>query len=194
MLFHGEFDSEETELNWTEMGDLSAIWPQCQELRRVHLRAGGMAIGPISLPKCESFEIETGGLDAESLAFICKAEWPELHTLDLWLGPEGTAESSLAETLHPLLAGSGVPKLRRLALKNTHAGTEVITLLAASRLLPQLEVLDVSMSDLDLDVLREHAAKLSHLQKLILGADDLEPDELPLTNVVWEDRYGPVYE
>ena len=195
-LFIGDFEMEESELNWVATDDLSPIWPMCQALREVTLRAGTIDCGPISLPSCVSFSTITGGLDATSLGHIVRADWPELVELSLQIGTEGDADLNNRAMLAPLLGAVRVPKLKKLALKNTRQGEAVLAVLAESKLLAQLEELDVSMSTVEdegFEILEEHRDRFKHL-KITLGGEDTDPREIPDLNITWEERYGPVYE
>jgi uncharacterized protein (TIGR02996 family) len=200
-LFIGDFEMEASELNWRTWraratDDLSPIWPMCQALREVTLRAGTIDCGPISLPKCVSFSTITGGLDAVSLGHIVRADWPELVELSLQIGIAGDADLNNRAILAPLFDAAHVPKLKKLALKNTRQGDAVLAALAESKLLAQLEELDVSMSTVEdegFEILEEHRDRFKHL-KITLGGEETEPREIPDLTITWEERYGPVYE
>jgi hypothetical protein len=80
---------------------------------------------------------------------------------------------------------------------NSGSGDDVIRRVAESKLLRQLEVLDVSMSlvgDEGFAVLEQHRDRFAHLHKIVLGGADTAPRDIPGLNVIWGERYGPVYE
>jgi uncharacterized protein (TIGR02996 family) len=192
-LFLGDYHSEECELNWSGLQDLAPLWPACRELRDLTLRGGSMHVGPIDLPKLVTLSTITGNLDRESLGHIGRAAWPELVELSIQLGAEGTTD---IEMLAPIFAAERVPKLRTLRIWNSNAGDTVLAHIVESKLLEQLEVLDVSMSTFEngIEPLVLHPARFQQLRQLVIGGEELEPRELPGINVVWSDRYGPVYE
>jgi uncharacterized protein (TIGR02996 family) len=196
-LYFGDFDRDECELNWTSLGDISALWAAVPDLRDLKLRAGDMTLGPLHLPKLDSLEIVTGGLDAKSLGHIAAADWPSLARMVVQTGAEGVGSP---EALAPLWAGERVPKLRHLGITNCTFTDSVVELVAESKLLAQLEVLDLSMGTLGepgFATLARHRDRFAHLQRLVLGGEDTEPREVLAgtpVQVVWEDRYGPVYE
>ncbi|MEO8705571.1 MAG: hypothetical protein ABI867_36410 [Kofleriaceae bacterium] len=166
-LFIGEFAQEECELNWTDLGDLTPLWPMVPELRELTLRGGTMAIGSIDLPKLETLTTITGGLPHDSLAAIAAASWPALHTLSLHVGMQSEGAAGDVSVLAPLLAGDRVPKLRTLGIVNCEFVDELLVLLAESPLLPRLEALDVSlgtMSDAGVQTLLQHADRFAHLR------------------------------
>lgn len=167
-LFLGDFVSEETELNWSEIGDISSLWPMVPALRRLILRSGTMTLGAIDLPKLERLETITGGMSADSARHIAQASWPSLVELSLQYGPESTA--TLAD-VEPLLHGARLPKLRHLGITNFGATDELCELLPRCEILPQLAVLDLSMgtlSDAGAATLQRHAPAFAHLERLVV--------------------------
>jgi hypothetical protein len=163
----------------------------CQDLRDVTLRGGSMTIGSISLPNATSFSTITGGLSSAALGDIASADWPELVELSVQIGSRGTMDLA---PLKPLLDAERVPRLKKLGLKNTRAGDDVLRALAGSKLLRQLEELDVSMSLVEEQGFEVLDERFAHLKKLRLGGHDVDERELPGLNVVWGERYGPVFE
>ena len=103
------------------------------------------------------------------MSSVVGATWPALERLVLRFGDSedygGTCELGDVE---PLLATS-MPKLRHLALGNAGFVNDLVPLIAASPLLRQLTVLDLSMGTLDdtgAQALIEHAARFAHLQRI----------------------------
>jgi hypothetical protein len=196
-LFLGDFDPDECELNWASIGDVSSLWAAVPDLQHLTLRSGDMVIGPLHLPKLESLDIITGGLDVKSLGHIAAAEWPSLAKLIVQTGAEGVGSP---DALAPLWSGERVPKLRHFGITNCTFTDSVVALLAESKLLAQLEVVDLSMGTLGepgFATLERHRDRFAHLQRLVLGGEDTEPRDVLVgtrVQIVWEDRYGPVYE
>ena len=168
-LYLGDFSSEETELNWSSIGDLSALWPQLPALRVLSLRSGSMTVGAIDLPKLERLATITGGLSAESALHIASASWLSLVELSLQYGPESSA--SLAE-VRPILDGPArFPRLRSLGITNFGETDELCDWLPESKILPQLEVLDLSMgtmSDAGAAALQRNRDRFAHLKQLVV--------------------------
>jgi uncharacterized protein (TIGR02996 family) len=140
-LILGDFYSEETELNWSHMGDLSPMYPAMPALRSLTLRSGSMQIGAIDLPHLETLEIITGGLDIGSLASICAASWPALTSLSIQLGAE---DSFTLAHLAPILDGRRFPKVTHLGLGNSLISDDICRGLAGSAIAQQLVSLDLS--------------------------------------------------
>lgn len=87
-LFLGDFDPDETELNWSDLGNLEPMYKAIPNLETLTLRSGRMKLGKIDLPNLRELRIITGGFDTKSLASICNAKWPKLETLNIQLGNE----------------------------------------------------------------------------------------------------------
>ena len=171
-LFVGNYAyPEQTEISWTEVGDLSAVLACFPRLREYGVRGGQMQLGKLAHTQLERLTLESGGLNHEALRSVMEAELPRLRELELWLGDVGYgAEASVAD-LQPLLAGrfAGLEVLR---LRNTELSDALVPALAASELLPRLRVLDLSMGTLHgpgVAQLLEHAARFRHLERLDLS-------------------------
>ncbi|WP_375745015.1 WGR domain-containing protein [Corallococcus interemptor] len=169
-LFIGDFEfPDETEISWTQVGDLKAlykVYPQLQELR---VRGGEIGFGKIDLPELRSFTVETGGLHQGAVKEIVKAKWPKLESLEIWFGQENYGASGGVKDLQPLLDAEGVPALRKLGLRNAEFTDELCAALPRSKILAQIEALDLSMgtmSDAGADTLAQNAKAFAHLKTL----------------------------
>ncbi len=173
-LMLGDFDRDECELNWSTIGDLSALWPAVPNLTKLWLRSGAMGLAGIHLPRLEELQTITGGLSASSARAIADAAWPALVRLSLQYGPESDAG---IDDVMPLLAGDKLPKLRHLGITNFGDTDAVCEALPKSGMLPQLAELDLSMgtmSERGLAVLLREAKKLAHLARI-----DVDDNYLP---------------
>ena len=205
-LVLGDFGYEDCELNWTDLGDLSELWAATPNLRSLTLRGGHMRLGPIHLPRLEQLDTITGGLDPVSLGHLAAAAWPELVELALQIGVGHEGAATTADGLEPLFDAARVPKLRRLGLTNCEFTDTLCERLAGSKLLAQLEELDLSMGSISqagFDAIEAQRDRFAHLKKLTVGPifddDRAEVGRPPVlagapVQVVWDDRYGPVYE
>ncbi len=154
-LILGDFHSEETELNWSNLGDISSIYRAVPNLRRLTLRSGSMTVGAIELPKLEELTIVSGGFDRESLSQICNADWPALTTLSIQLGRD---EVFTLADLMPIFDGTRFPKVTRLGLGNSTFTDEICRGLASSAIASRLTSLDLSKGTLGDDGARALAA------------------------------------
>lgn len=176
-LEFNQFDVETQEISWVEFGDFSRLWRRVPSLEHLHIKSGaGGVLGAIEAPKLKRFIRESGGLRATELSRMVEARWPMLEHLEVWLGSSSYGADTSVDDVRPLLTGE-LPQLRYLGLKNTELVDELIPLLAKSRLLRQLRVLDLSMSVLvDEGTLLRHAKSFEHLEVLDLRQNQLSED------------------
>ena len=163
-LVLGDFCSEETELNWSSLGDVSPMYRAVPNLRRLALRSGSMTVGAIELPTLEELTIVSGGFDSVSLSRICGALWPVLTTLSIQLGNE---ETFTLPQLQPIFDGTRFPRVTRLGLGNSTITDEICRGLASSAIASRLVSLDLSKGTLGDEGIRALAAgrfpNLAHL-------------------------------
>ncbi|MEJ7597152.1 MAG: hypothetical protein WKG01_04515, partial [Kofleriaceae bacterium] len=178
-LFVGDFGSVDTELNWSAIDGISALWPMVPNLRELTLRSGTIEIGPIDLPQLERLTTVSGGFAAAEVAHLAAASWPSLTDLSLQFGRGHEGAATDVAVVDPILAGTRVPRLRALGLTNQEFGDAVCERVVLAKVLPQLGSLDLSMSTLTDDgarILHAHAAKLRHLESLDVSENYLTAD------------------
>jgi len=129
-----------------------------------------MQLGKIVLPEAREFRVETGGLDKSNLKAITDAVWPKLETLSVWFGKTEYGCDCKVAGVQPILYGKGLGKLRHLGLKNAQFGAEIAAAIPRSKIMRQLDTLDLSMSHITTEVVERDLvphkaafAKLSHL-------------------------------
>ena len=182
-LFLGDFDSEETELSWSQLANVEPIYAAVPNLRRLKLRSGSMRLGRIVLPRLERFEVVTGGLDPKAARAIAGARWPSLRELSIQVGTERYGGTATLADLQPILDGAGLPRLRHLGLTNLEYSDAAIAAVADSKLLPQLEELDLSLGTLSDDgarVLYRYQNAFRHLRRIDVDANFLTGEGLEL--------------
>lgn len=167
-LHVGAFEfPDDTEISWTEIGTLDKVWAVVPNLTWLKLTGGGVGLGAIRADRLRSLTIESGGLPKEPVQQLARASLPALESLELWLGTEEYGGACDAGDVRALLANTaGLPRLRRLGLRNADFADDIARALAGSALLPQLEALDLSMGTLTDDGARAliaGAASLRHL-------------------------------
>lgn len=205
-----DYTHEDCEISWTAFGDFSPYWSKLPALEWLHIRSGeGGTLGDLELPNLKTFIRESGGLGAEELRSILKAKWPRLERLDVWFGSDDYGAAGSVEAIQPLLDGQGPPGLRHLGLVNCEFAPDLLRAVLASKVLPRLEVLDLSKSvllDRDVEVLLAQAEQVKHLKRLDLSENLLDASlvrlKAALPNVVVgeqregdeEDRYVAVGE
>jgi hypothetical protein len=136
----------------------------------------------------------SGGLDKKAPLQLGAAKLPKLKRLDLLFGRDDYGCNSTVASLAGILGGAGLPSLVRLGLMNSEWEEPLISAIAKSKLLPRLEVLDLSMGVLDGDAtgaLLKHADKFTHLKELILDDNYFsEDDQAKLKEALPNARFG----
>ncbi|MGZ3424296.1 MAG: WGR domain-containing protein, partial [Polyangiales bacterium] len=200
-LFVGDFEyPDQIEISWTNVGNMNDVWKALPNLEKVILQGGEIALGTIHAPKLKHLELRAGGVPAAAVQSIAAAEFPELETLILWTGSDNYGGTSTFSDVAPILEGDRLPKLKHLGIMNSMYTDDVCKALARSKILPQLETLDLSMgtmSDEGRVALVEAKAALKHLKSLNLENNTLESiDGLAglCAEVKLEDQRGGDYE
>ncbi|WP_406864088.1 STM4015 family protein [Streptomyces sp. HUAS MG47] len=148
-LFLGDMDSEDCEISWIQQSDVTPLLAAYPGLRGFGVRGGSnLAFPPVKHTVLETLLVESGGLGAEVVRGIAGSELPALKDLELWLGTDEYGADSVPGDLATLLAGTHVPALRRLALRNSSIQDEIAEAVAGAPVVARLEHLDLSMGTL----------------------------------------------
>ena len=177
-LYLGDFHGEETELNWSSIGNLEPLYAAVPNLEKLKLRSGSMKLGTIVLPRLEHFEVVTGGMDAKAAKSIAAAAWPSLETMAIQIGPESDGTDVKVKDLQPILDGDNLPHLSHLGITNFNLTGQLVEPLATSKILPQLAEVDLSMGTLG----DEHMTKIFAMQKAFAHLTKLDVNDNYLTN------------
>jgi uncharacterized protein (TIGR02996 family) len=182
-LFIGDFGSEETELNWSHLGNASVLYAGIPNVQTLTLRSGTMALGAIDLPEVRHFATLCGGLQKDAIESIANARWPKLERLSLQLGSSRYDCDIEPADLQPIFDGKGLPPtLVHLGLANYEYTNEIIPMLATSKILPRIRELDLSQGTFGgaegVAALIEHKAAFAHLARLDLSESWLDPDAI----------------
>lgn len=169
-LFIGDFVfPDDTEISWTDLGNVAPLYKALPQLRSLHLRGGGASLGKLDLPELRDFILETGGLPRPAVKSIASASWPKLERLVVWFGSEEYGAGGDVDDLRPLLDATGLPELKHLGLCNAEFTDALCAALPKSKVLKQLETLDLSrgtLTDKGAEVLLANAAAFKHLKHL----------------------------
>jgi predicted DNA-binding WGR domain protein len=172
-LYLGDFHGEETELNWSEIGQMEPAYAALPNLESLKLRSGSMKLGAIVLPNLKKVEIVTGGLRKKEVQSVVAAVWPSLETLSLQIGPGDSDSDVKTKDITPLFDGETLPRLKHLGIDNYNHTGELVEPLATSKILPQLTRLDLRMGTLA----DEHVTQLFRLQKAFAHLEKLDLDD-----------------
>ncbi|WP_105968981.1 STM4015 family protein [Streptomyces geranii] len=179
-LFLGDIVMEEAEISWITQGEVTPLLEAFPALEEFTVRGGnGLVFPAVRHERLRKLAVESGGLPVAVVRGIAGSDLPALVELDLWLGtPEYGGDAEIAD-LEPFFAGTRLPGLTHLALRNSEMQDAICTALASAPVVARLEVLDISMG-----VLTDDGATalltgqpLTHLKKLDLYHNYLS-DEL----------------
>ncbi len=161
------------DISSTELGDVSTLYPQLRSLRELAIEMGSMELGAIDLPSLRSLEIVTGGLTRANLESIASAQWPCLERLSLCIGETNNEYGCdvQLDDVKRLLDKGDLGRVRHLGLANTSLADQIAAELPQSRVLAQLETLDLSrgtFGDEGARAILDNAAAYRHLKEIDL--------------------------
>ncbi|MFS8204096.1 STM4015 family protein [Streptomyces sp. CWNU-52B] len=170
-LFVGDIAMEEAEISWITQGDMGPLLEAFPALEEFGVRGGNELVFPaVRHERLRRLTVETGGMPAKAVRGIAASDLPALVELDLWLGTSEYGGDSEIADLEPFFAGTRLPSLTRLALRNSEIQDAICASLASAPVVARLEELDVSMG-----VLTDDGATalltgqpLTHLKRLDL--------------------------
>ncbi len=145
-LVVGEYEfPDDTEISWVHIGSLGKIWAACPRLEQLTVQGGKIELGKIDAPALREARFITGGLPRKAAQSIAVAKWPKLERLEVWLGDSSYGAGATIADLAPIFEGKNLPALVHLGLRNSEIADEIAEALAKSKILRQLESLDLSM-------------------------------------------------
>lgn len=148
-LFLGDMTSEECEVSWMKVGDVSPLLTAYPDLEVLRVRGGeDFRFSPVRHASLRELVVESGGLSREFVGAVLDSEFPALTDLELWLGVDDYGGDTTVEDLAPLLAGDRFPQLRRLGLRNAESADELAEALASAPVVRRLTRLDLSLGTL----------------------------------------------
>ncbi|WP_200301538.1 STM4015 family protein [Streptomyces adelaidensis] len=177
-LFLGDIVMEECEISWINQGDVGPLLNTFTELEEFGVRGGnGLVFPAVRHERLRKLTVETGGIPGAAVRGVAESDLPALVHLDLWLGTSEYGGDAEITDLAAILAGTRLPALKHLALRNSEMQDDVCAALAAAPVVARLDVLDVSMG-----VLTDDGATalltgqpLTHLTTLDLHHNYLSP-------------------
>jgi hypothetical protein len=170
-LFVGEMTFDECEISWIRHTDITPLLEAYPRLEVLTVRgADGMDLKPVRHEALRELTFESGGLPAGIVRAVGDCDLPALTKLELWLGTENYGGDATTDELAPILAGTRLPALTTLGLRDAEIADQVAAALASAPVVARLEVLDLSLGMLsDVGAAALLAGQpLTHLRKLDL--------------------------
>jgi len=148
-LFLGDIVQEECEISWINQSDVSDVLQAFPNLELFRIRgATDLKFSKPQHAKLRALAIESGGLPAAVVSQICRAKFPNLEYLELWLGTPDYSGDCRVNDLQPLFKGKLFPKLTYLGLRNSQIADDIAAVIVKSPIIDQLEILDLSLGNL----------------------------------------------
>lgn len=156
-LFIGDVVSEECELSWLQMTDITPLleaFPLLEELVVRGASAGydkddqPLTLHPVKHEHLRALRFEAGGLPGAVVRAVAASELPVLERLELWLGVEEYGGDASIDDLAPILTGTRLPALRHLGLENSELQDEIAAAVAGAPVVAQLSSLSLAMGTL----------------------------------------------
>jgi len=174
-LIVGDFAPSDLELDFAMLGNAYPLLAACANLRRLVVRAASALFGrAIKHASLRELSVTTAEVTPRSLEHLLAATLPALETFELSC-PNLRFDTGDADRL---ASATNLPKLRRLALRQTRSTTVIVSALVGRPLLRQLEELDLcdgDLADAGAMMLAHRADELRHLRRLDLGGNQLSP-------------------
>ncbi|MEU8618346.1 STM4015 family protein [Streptomyces sp. NPDC048623] len=148
-VFLGDMLSEDCEISWIIQSDVTPLLAAYPGLRTLAVRgASGLAFPPLRHEGLRRLVVQSGGLPAAVVRDIGACDFPALEHLELWLGRQDYGNDCTPADLEPILAGTRLPALRYLGLRNSETQDDVAAAVANAPVVARVEELDLSMGEL----------------------------------------------
>jgi hypothetical protein len=169
-VFLGDLVREESDIAYIRQCDPAPLFAAFPLLEEFGARGTPEGCGPLDHPRLHTLRFESGGLPVEVVRAVGRAQLPNLHRLDLWLGVEDYGGTSEPRDFEPLLAAGRFPKLRHLMLGDSEAQDDIAAVVAGASVVAQLENLSLAMGTLTDEGAEALLAgqPLTHLKRLDL--------------------------
>ncbi|MFE6748575.1 STM4015 family protein [Kitasatospora purpeofusca] len=145
-LFIADVSSEDCEISWLEMSDVTPVMKAFPRLTDLVVRGGnGLRLEPFRHERLTHLTFESGGLPGRVVRAVTASELPALESLELWFGVDEYGGDATIDDVAPLLAGTRLPALRHLGLQNSEFQDEIAAAVAHAPVVAQLSTLSLSM-------------------------------------------------
>lgn len=178
-IFLGDILSDECEISWIKQGDLTPLLGTYPALEVLRVRGtDSLSLEPVRHTALRELAFESGGLPGDIVQCVADCDLPALEHLELWLGVETYGGDATVDDLAPILAGTRLPALRNLGLRNAEIADQLAGAVAAAPVVARLSTLDMSLgilSDTGAEALLA-GQPLTHLSRFDLHHHFLSDD------------------
>ncbi|MFF2173034.1 STM4015 family protein [[Kitasatospora] papulosa] len=155
-LFLADVESEECELSWLQLCDITPVLEALPLLEEFGVRGcgdgapgeGSLQLRPVRHQALKTLRFESGGLPGHVVRAVGASGLPALEHLEFWFGSEWYGGDTTVADLAPVLSGAALPRLRHLGLQNSEIQDEIAAAVASAPVVARLESLSLSMGTL----------------------------------------------
>jgi hypothetical protein len=169
-LFIGDMDSEEIEISWIPQGNYENLLKALPSLKSLKIKGTeGLELGKLDHKCLEAFEIISGGLPVSAVNALKAANLPALKKLVLYSGDENYGYDCEMSDFADLAKKERFPNLIHLGFTNSVQQDELVEVILASDLLPQLTTIEIScgcLTDKGGQLILDAVDKLGNLKNL----------------------------
>ncbi|MFI6638330.1 STM4015 family protein [Streptomyces sp. NPDC050504] len=188
-LFLADVTSDECEISWIEMSDVTPVLDALPGLEELSVRGGSQYVQveegedeppwlrPVRHAALRVLRLESGGLPGEVVRAVAACELPALEHLELWLGSADYGDAALPD-VQLLLASGRFPRLRHLGLQDSEFQDAIAEAVAGAPVVAGLESLALSkgtLGDRGAEALL-NGQPLTHLRALDLHHHYIGPE------------------
>lgn len=149
-IFIGDITYEENEISWINQSNVGLVLEAYPDMEHFQVRGGNdLSFGKIEHANLKTLIIETGGLPPNVVSEVSNAHLPNLQRLDMWLGSDNYGFNSTIDDFATIISGKPFPNLNHLGLMNSEIQNAIAIAVSTSPILNQLEVLDLSMGNMN---------------------------------------------
>ncbi|MET0494535.1 MAG: STM4015 family protein [Actinoplanes sp.] len=145
-LFIGALTTEDAEVSWIQLGDLTPVLNAFPALERLWVRGGpGLELSPLRHEGLRELVLQGAGLPLEVVHAVGASDLPNLTSLELWPGTHERQSSGHISPADfaPILQGRSLPALTQLGLCNTDMTDELAAALASAPVVARLKGLNL---------------------------------------------------
>lgn len=178
-LFIGEMTSEEVEVSWIKVGDITPALKAFPALEHLWVRGSdGLELAPVRHEGLRELVLQSAGLPARVVRAVGACDLPNVTRLELWLGTGEHGGNAGPDDLAPILSGRSLPALTRLGLRNVEDTDSLVEAVAAAPVVARLTELDLSLGMLGNEGGQKLLAgqPLTHLAVLNLSHHFMSPE------------------
>lgn len=145
-LFVGDIADQELHMSWIVHGDVTPLLRAYPGLEEFRIRGSArLRLEPVRHEALRVLTFESGGLPGGVVRAVAASDLPALEHLELWLGVPDYGGDATVEDLAPILAGTRLPPITYLGLRNAVIVDDVARALADAPVVAGLHTLDLSL-------------------------------------------------